>query len=223
VALVTAIPWKTLNPKRFPRPLVAAARRGWSSRAANETATAGMMDAIRAGLAAASAPRVLVESAERFVAEERRHAGLCRELAERLGGAEDLPVEPVDPAASVGELIVSGLCVGEALSFPLLAANVRASTEPAPKAVFVILTREEAGHARFGRVALDWLLAVARPWERATLRSIGERAIRGCEAFLDDARHGVGAPALGSMDPTAYVAAGRRALDRFVRPVIARI
>jgi hypothetical protein len=222
VAPVT-IPWKTLKPKKFPKPLVAAARLGWSSRAANETATAGMMEAIAAGLAAASAPRVLVESATRFIAEEHRHAALCRELAERLGGASDVHVDPIDPRTTVGELIVSGLCVGEALSFPLLAANLQAEAEPAPKAIFFILTREEAGHARLGRVALDWLLSVARPWERASLRAMGQRAVQGCEVFLDDALNGVGAPGLGSMDPTAYVAAGRRALDRYVRPLIAKI
>jgi hypothetical protein len=236
--------WASLDPSRFPPLLVERARVGWTENALNEYCTAAAMGQLVTALLQARAPLDLVSAACRFPTEELVHVELCARLAMQLGGGAPLAFDPealtipLDPSLTplerANELVVRLLCVGEALSLPLLAGCMRAAAHPLTRALLEHIVRDEAEHGRLGFWYLDWIGGELSPSERERLgraaadtlqhhapiwEQLRSRAVDGVtsEGFALADVH-----ALGWMESSAYAALARDELRASVIEPLAR-
>lgn len=116
----------------------------------------------------------LVALCERAAGEEARHADLCHQLAELLGGvsvtSEPLPDDAVpafgsgDERTEVALLILGTCCVNETLATAYITACLEAASVPCAVEANRAHLREEIGHGRLG-----WGLLASR-WVDAPLR-----------------------------------------------------
>jgi hypothetical protein len=122
-------------------------------------------------------------------------------------------------------MIVAAYCVGEAFSVPILRNTWHATRHPLLHDVLGIIVRDEAAHGAFGWTFLDWAGDALRAY-RPRLAEVARAAIDEFTAnHLAIARMpdtDVGRD-LGWMEPTPYLALGRRAMsEHVVRPLQAR-
>jgi hypothetical protein len=115
--------------------------------------------------------------------------------------------------------------VGEAFSVPILRGTWRATRHPLLRGVLDLIVRDEAAHGAFGWTFLDWAGDALAPY-RDRLALIARLAI---EEFTANHRAIARMPDtdaggdLGWMEPTPYLALGRRAMaEHVVRPLVAR-
>jgi hypothetical protein len=163
---VEELPWASLDAADYPPELVAMARRSWTEGAFREYCTAAAFARLIEAMLAARAPLDLVGMAGDFVADEMLHAELNARMAMQLGGAAafmvdfDALVPPIDRSRDARmvavELGVRVACVGEALSVPLLAGTLRATSHPLTGAVLERIVRDEPAHAEVGWRLLEW-------------------------------------------------------------------
>jgi hypothetical protein len=233
-----AYPWESLDPARYPPALVARARFGWTENAFNEYCTAVVMGQLVQAFGEALVPLDIWSMACRLPAEEILHVELCARVAMRLGGGAPLAFDtrsvahPLDvsltPRQRANELAVSLLCVGEALSLPLLAGSLRAASHPLTRAVLQRIVEDEALHGKLGWMYLNWvapelslserdrLAEVAAHalqkftplWERLASKSQGDRTSEGFR--LQDVHD------LGWMEATRYRVLARDTIQRDV-------
>src|SRR5262249_24510810 len=133
-------PWASLEPANHPPYLIDQARHFWSENAFNEYASALAMIQLAEVLGRAQVPSGLWVQACAFPADELLQVELCAGVARRCGGGVDLPFEasallpPIDlaltPLERATALVLRTCCVGEAVSQPLLAGNLRATRQP---------------------------------------------------------------------------------------------
>jgi hypothetical protein len=237
--LAQAYDWHSLDPSRYPPLLVERARLGWTENAFNEYCTAAAMGQLIAAMGQARVPLDLMSLASRFPVEELVHVELCARLAMRLGGgapigydpeALTIPLDPsLTPLERCNELVVRLLCVGEALSLPLLTGCMRSATHPLVRAVLTHIVRDEALHGRLGFLYLDWIAGELSQVERDRLgraaadtiahhapiwQELRSRAVDGVtsEGFaVADVR------ALGWMEASEYGILARMQLEESVR------
>lgn len=232
---VEALPWGTLSPAGHAEEDVIDARGHWTLAAFQEQRTgAACAETVRA-LLACRAPLDLVAVASRFPLDEIVHVELCARVAEALGGGAPIRYDPCrlapvpdrdePPLVQAAELIVAAFCVGEAFSVPVLRGTWHAAKHPLLRGVLGVIVRDEAGHGAFGWNFLDWAGDLLAPY-RTRLAVIARLAI---EEFTANHRaiarqhDGEAGGALGWMEPTPYLALGRRAMARdVVRPLVAR-
>ena len=239
-----AYDWTSLDPSTLPPLLVERARVGWTENAFNEFCTATAMGQLIAAMGQARVPLDLMTLACRFPVEELVHVELCSRIAMRLGGGAPLAYDPaqlllpIDPSLTplerCNELVVRLLCVGEALSLPLLTGCMRAATHPLVRAVLTHIVRDEAMHGRLGWLYLDWIgdelsLAERDRLGRAAADTVAQhepiwsrlrsRVVDGItsEGFRIDDVH-----QLGWMESSAYAAAARTELQASVRAPLRR-
>jgi hypothetical protein len=239
-----AYDWDSLDRTRYPAALVARARLGWTENAFNEFCTATAMGQLIAAMGQARVPLDLMSMACRFPVEELVHVELCARVAMRLGGAApitydpdslQIPIDPtLTPLQRCNELVVRLLCVGEALSLPLLTACLRSATHPLVRAVLTHIVRDEALHGGLGYLYLDWIGNDLTLPERGRLARAAADALAHHASIWDKLRsrarnRGASedfAPgdvrALGWMEPSEHATLARAQVNPSVREPLRR-
>jgi hypothetical protein len=229
---VEALPWGTLDPREHGEKDLADARGHWTLAAFQEQRTAAACAETVRALLACRAPLDLVAVASRFPLDEVVHVEMCARVAEELGGGTPIKYDPRrlapapdrddPPILQAAEMIVAAYCVGEAFSVPVLRGTWHAARHPLLKGVLGIIVKDEAAHGTFGWTFLDWAGDALAPY-RHHLAKIARLAIDEFTANHEEiARmHDDGAGAeLGWMEPTPYLALGRRAMkERVILPL----
>ncbi|NUO53922.1 MAG: hypothetical protein HOV80_34185 [Polyangiaceae bacterium] len=109
------------------------------------------------------APASLIEETQRAALDELEHTKLCFALAAALDGRSIgpgafPPPRVVPPAAAWIESLVVDGCLGEAAGALEAEEAARACEDPAIRAVFERIARDEAAHAELAYRTLAWLL-----------------------------------------------------------------
>lgn len=229
---VDALPWGTIDVSHHAAQDQLDARGHWTLAAFQEQRTGAVCAETVRALLACRAPLDLVAVASRFPLDEVVHVELCARVAEELGGGTPIKYDPRrlapapdrddPPLLQAAELIVAAYCVGEAFSVPVLRNTWHAARHPLLHAVLGIIVRDEAAHGAFGWTFLDWAGDSLAPY-RTRLATIARAAIeeftQNHHAIAKQADSTVGRD-LGWMEPTPYLALGRRAMaEHVVRPL----
>jgi len=231
---VEKMPWGSLDLARFGEDELLAARRGWTDLALQEYGAAASQANVVRLLVRARVPMDLSALVANFPLDELVHTEVCARMAEELGGVVPIeyPTERVFPSSSpsrgsplaqAAQVVAWEFCVGETLSHGLLTFHHRHATVPLLEAAWGRLGKDEALHARFGWLFMQWALPRLTPAELRHVRHVAERAVEHVkeldekvgaqppEAFVD-----VGV--FGSRGKDAYLLESRRILrDRVVR------
>ena len=233
---VEAMPWGTLDPARYPTPLVDAARRSWTLAAYQEHRTGAACAATLEALIKARAPVDLIAIATRFPLDELAHVEMCARLAMELGGGATLYHDPslvphpdpaLPPLVAAAELVVRVFCVGEAISIPLLRGTARASTHPLVKQVMNRIVKDEAAHGRYGWLFFDWAAELLSDEEKRYVAGCARDEIGKLErmwsALQPQPESAADVHALGWMESQAYLDLARRTVETDVKaPLAAR-
>src|SRR5262249_17316194 len=133
-----------------------------------------------------------------------------------------------DAELEAAEAVIWNCCVSESSSHALLTALWAAEEHPVLRKVRSRIARDEAEHARFGWVYLDWLAPALGPTERHWLAAAAAKAIRSVEAGIAEVEKmpevmfGRSSP-IGGLGKQGYLDVARRSLDTRVRaPLAAR-
>ena len=232
---VEAMPWgslaETVATSGFAPEVVIAARRAWTGAAFQEFRTGAACAATLQALIEARAPLDLIGLASRFPLDEVVHVELCARLAGELGGAIEWAYDPrklvgdvgagAEPIARAAHLVVAFLCVGEALSIPLLHGTWKAAKHPLVADVLKCIVTDEADHGTFGWTFLDWAMPHLSDADRVALGQTADRFIasvrRNWVALKDQQAAPVDqAHALGWLGTDDYLALAERSLARQV-------
>jgi hypothetical protein len=134
----------------------------WAHICACEQASVDGFERLAAQLEALGAPIELIENAERFAADERRHATATLAIARRFDPEIEPPRLPPEPStpdlhALLEETILAG-CIGETLSALELEHMLAACLDDALAYTLAEIADDEARHAEHAWVLLAWLL-----------------------------------------------------------------
>lgn len=222
------MPWSTLDLAPYSQAEITAARVGWTDLALQEYgAAASQANALRL-IVAACAPLDLSAMLAGFSFDELVHTEICARMADDLGGAANLVYPPeevfppcIEESGSRIEIATKTIawefCVGETLSLGMLKSHRRTAKAPLLKAVWSQLAKDEAAHARFGWLFLDWAAPQLNARERRSVLQNVERATKHVER-LDDKVRGLDAASFtplgvfGSSGKEAYLALSRKIL-----------
>jgi hypothetical protein len=194
-----------------------AARRGWSSRIADEQRSVIVFSQLLAHLAVLGMPYETLATVQRLIADELRHARLCAELAIAFGGIDLGEVGPFDrelpPAITAGEsiaaraiaIVARELVVAEGESVAVLPAYRAAATDPACRAALAAILRDEARHFAAGKHLLERLIPAMPIRELEPLIASLPATMR-ADAAQIRAEH----RAAASTGPARFLAPGRR-------------
>lgn len=191
----------------------AALARAWLDDALLEHASVASFARFAMELLAVGAPAELVAAAHRAALDEVRHAQLCFALAGAYAGAKMQPAAfpfggsielATDLASMAASTVVEG-CVGETLAAVQAAEQLARATDPAVRAVLVIVAADEARHAELAWRAVGWALQRGGEHERRAIRNAFAGAIASASAADEAATSGL--EPHGRLD-----AASRRAL-----------
>lgn len=216
-------PWHTAREGASPAALEAG-RLVWTRSAFSEVASAASFAAIASALLAASAPLDLVAAAGDFVAEEMLHAELSARVANALGGAVALEMDPTrlvrppssdKPLLRAAELVVRTCCVGEALTVSVLKASKKTAPSALVDAVIARILKDESGHAQLGVWFLDWAAEWLEDEELAQLGRCAGGAIRAFAPLFAGACVKDGGK-VGVMDCDSFDTAFEQSLDQRV-------
>ena len=129
-----------------------------------------------------------------------------------------------------GDMIVRFVCVGEALSIPLLRGTWHAARHPLPRAILGRIVKDEAMRGTFGFTFLAWALPALDDKDRQHRGGAADRTIRAIQKQWNAVRNSrtlsydesVG-DALGWMQSDVYLARAAEAMESRVRkPLRAR-
>jgi hypothetical protein len=226
------MPWGTLELDALTAEELIQARRGWTDLALQEYASAGSQANVLRLLVRARVPLDLSAMLTPFPLDELLHTELCAGMAAELGGTTPVMYSPDEvfpppadhqagPLLAASRAVVWEFCVGETLSYGLLAAHARRAAQPLLRAIWQRLARDEAGHASFGWRFLDWVLPELDADERRDLAATAARALRHA-AGLEDKIMSLPPSAFSALgtcgpDRPAYLALGRALLEERVR------
>jgi hypothetical protein len=139
---------------------VGRVRRSWQRRMVHEHESAAVFSQIMPQLMAAEAPLDFKTVVLRCSMDELRHAGLCGQVVEYLGGdarvqtnleVEDIPRHAdTTPRRAALRNVVFASCLSETVSMALLTAERERCTDPFVRRVLRQLSGDESLHARFG-------------------------------------------------------------------------
>jgi hypothetical protein len=183
------MPWDALSPAKTSPAVLAAARLSWTRAALQEYASADGQALMLRWLIRARAPLDLSAMASRFSLDELAHAELCARVAETLGGGASVPhrEEQLYPDAKgtsqsaeleAARQVLWNCCVSESFSHAILVALWRAAKHPLLEKVRGRIAKDEAIHAQFGWIYLDWLLPDLEPEHREWLGRAVSPAVR---------------------------------------------
>lgn len=125
-----------------------------------EAASVFAFDQLRRELVAHRAPRTLVRAVARARADEVEHARLAAELAARFGAACVAPEVPPVPTRSLAELALDNAregCARELLGALFGLYQSEYADDPAVRAFYARIARDEARHAALSLRLHDWL------------------------------------------------------------------
>ncbi len=161
-------PWGSLAEAKLPEELRDEARAVWTRLAFVEYRSAAGMNAVAETLIAARAPLDLTAVASTFASDELSHAEMCARVLGELGGSEPYYHRPCDliwkkppmrlhPLVRAADIVVRVFCVAEAFALPMAQTTARLSAElPLIGEVLQRIAKDEAAHASFGWIFLDW-------------------------------------------------------------------
>ena len=203
----------------------------WRADAADEHASVASFLRFGLDLLQFGAPPALVAAAATAAADEVRHAQVCCAMAEGLDGRTTGPgaldcaqvVAHGDLAQAAAAAVVEG-CVGETLASVCLGVAARGTGDAGLRATLQALADDEARHAELAWQFVRW--AVAQPGDGRVREAVAQafaRALAGsevrepraallAEVSLEALRAG------GRLDPAAFAAACRGALEQVVGP-----
>jgi hypothetical protein len=207
-------PWAELRLDGLSEPALAAARATWGARASGEYQTMALFGRLATNAAAAGLPLDLTVTLTRLMQDEARHAELCAELCERMGGPGTIAIVPDDPALRDSAVsphlyfayyAVGMFCIGESCSAANMRATVGPETDPCVAAVYETLLSDEVLHQLFGWALAERLVPQLSSDERDWLGASLTRPFRTFErahALFEDApvpAEDGGSPALRRM------------------------
>src|SRR5262249_4325435 len=110
---------------------------------------------------------------------------------------------------------------GETLSLGMLQFHHRNASQPLMKAVWGRLVKDEAAHARFGWVFMEWARSTLSARERREVAATAERAVAHVDGLDDKVRHQpteafVSVGVFGARGRDAYLAESRAVLQEKV-------
>lgn len=157
-----------LDARSWPEPARQAALLTWSRRAASETESVEVANALRSAYARCD---LAIEGFEPAVArledDERSHVALCHAFVAAIGGPPARTIEAEHTTSADGDpptlallrWVLTGLAICESVS-ALRFATVRAHTDlTLPRACIDLFLRDETAHARLGFELLPPVLA----------------------------------------------------------------
>jgi hypothetical protein len=203
----------------------AAVSAHWAHRASSELSVSRLFVGLASELRAARADAAVVAIAERAIADERRHAEICREVAARYGDAK-VEALPMPPLASDGDAEVTAAlhvaalcCVQESLACAWLDECFANATGAIARAALHQLLVDEVAHARLGWAHLASARVSARTREEiaAHLPHMLERCLEPWRA-PDASRVSDGVPAHGIPSDARTLAVVTEALRGVVIP-----
>jgi hypothetical protein len=185
---IERIPWETLERATWTPEQRDAGRRYWTVNAlAEHTAAAGCSAVLRA-LVEARAPLDLIAAESGFVLDEIAHVEMSARVANALGGGVALRYDgrvlipdPPDDLSTLGraiDLVLRVHCISEAFLLPLGREMVRHQPHPVMRSALRRIIKDEAAHARFGWIVLDWADELLDDATRARLRARAEDEVR---------------------------------------------
>ena len=168
---VERLPWEHAWKVDASPEQVTEARVQWTLAALQEYRSAALQSEVLRAMVRARVPLDLSAVASSFSLDELAHAEVCARVAHALGGGAPVSYDPdqvfslraperdapaLDPLLTATAQVAGLYCVGEAWSHAFLASLRRAARIPQLRAVWGLLTRDEAVHARFGWMFLEW-------------------------------------------------------------------
>lgn len=206
----------------------------WVHRAASEARAADLFERLLFDLRRAGAEDVVLELAERAIADERRHAAMCLDVAAHYGPCPVVsdgatPEAPHAHADDEPELhaalhTAAFCCIQESIACAWLDECLREAREPVVRDALHAMLSDEAHHARLG-----WAhLASARvsPSTRARVTSAVPGLLHACIASWtapEVARLAVDAPEHGVPSPDTTLRVVQSAVRDIVQPGFASL
>ncbi len=226
------MPWKTLDTSGFSQSEIVAARRGWMDLAVQEYGAAASQANVLRLLVRARVPIDVSAMITSFPLDELVHTELCGRMAEELGGATPVVYrtaqifpypapEQGSPLLQAARAVAWEFCVGETLSHGLLTFHRRNVRAPLLKAVWGRLAKDEAAHARFGWLFMEWARPRLTTAERKQVKTTIDQAISHVDELdakvrsLPEAAF-VPVGVFGARGREAYLAETRTVLERQV-------
>ena len=206
----------------------------WAHRAASEARAATLFERLFVDLHLAGAEAVVLALVERAIADERRHAATCLDVAAHYDplarASED--AAPPSPEAHVEEQpelraalhTAAFCCIQESIACAWLDGCLRRAKEPVVREALHAMLSDETHHARLG-----WAHLASSRVSSATLARVAAALpdlLRSCVAsWLDPevARLAIDAPEHGVPHPGATRRLVLAAVDEVVRPGFASL
>jgi hypothetical protein len=221
------LPWGELAEAALPNDLRQEAREVWTRLAYVEYRSAAGMNAVTETLIAARAPLDLTAVASSFAGDELHHAELCARVLAELGGAEPYYHEPRDliwekpsmrlpPLIRAADIVVRIFCVAEAFALPMARVSAKLAAElPLIGSVLARIAKDEAAHAAFGWIFLDWANDLISDKNRIHLRAAAQQTIDAYRTLVRD-RSDHHSATLGWLSDQDFRAVGEQALEEDV-------
>lgn len=193
-----------MSPAAARGPLVALAAQAWRFRCGVEREAEARFARLAGWLERAGLPPALAELCRRSAADERRHAGVCEELAGRYGARVEPPSDASPPVLAPAGLppravllyeVVAACCVTETGSVGVLTTLLGAVRGGPLRRALRGLAEDEVRHSRLG-----WAVLAAER-ERGTAATLGPYIPDMLAASVDPALFRAGFPGDPDDDP----------------------
>jgi hypothetical protein len=213
---IDELPWGTFTHGDYEPDSILEARRVWTNSTFTEYASAAAFSALTSALLECGAPIDLIACAADFVVDEMSHTEMVGRITMELGGATPFlaDLDLVAPSLNAGlspllkaaELIVKVSSVGEALSVPILAENLKTADHPLVRGVISKLLHDEGPHSKIGDWFFEWAEELLSEQDRVHLAGVALETIKVYSplwrfAHLED---GSDENKIGSISPLKY-------------------
>jgi len=180
---------------------IEAGRFGWATRIVDEHRSVVVFSELVRVLGDAEAPYVAMCAVQRLIGDELRHARLCADVVDALGGFDrleidlaglSLPPSDAPPLERALEIVVRELVVAETESVSVLCAYRDATSDRAIREVLQIVLCDEVRHAATGRALARLLEPLVPERDRDRVRAyLGDVAQRDRDYLRDRYRASV--------------------------------
>jgi hypothetical protein len=228
------LPWGALAEADIPEELREEARETWTRITYVEYRSASSMSAVAEALIAARAPLDLSGIASSFAYDELSHAEMGARVVAELGGATPFLYPPQDlfykrpttrqrPLVRATEIVARVFCVAEAFALPMAQVATKAAKDvPLIHDVLHRISKDEASHAGFGWIFMDWVAQFLSARDRAYVAKAAQQSIDVYRDLVENRpdRHSA---TLGWLSDIEFKTNGRRTLEMdVIKPLRAR-
>jgi hypothetical protein len=235
---VDALPWSKLQVPSVTPDESRAMRRGFTEAALEEYASVAQHSMLVHELVRAQVPLDLAAMASTLPVDELAHAEIFARVAAALGGAASLSYDPQklfprspgndgDALLAACSLALGSCCVFETFSHAQARELIARAPDPFLRALWARVAKDEAKHARFGWLLIDWALPELDEPSSAQLGRVAVHAVASLRARIA-ALHDVpelafarGAP-LAPFDQKTHAAFAERAIQRRIEAPLRR-